>query len=165
MPAATHNAREWPGILGVQVIVVKRLQHTGPEALCPACRTFQYEPALDNGILRDIWGLTGCVRPGSTPTPPPHAHGSVEVEQNNTVAAFMLARGESAMLELPVAGAYEAMSSYDVDAAVLQLDFGSAIGAAKEASGVFTRQFSKGTVELDCNKWQSSFVYHTSNGT
>ena len=106
--------------------------------------------------------VAGCVRAGSTPAPPPHAHGSVEVEQNNTVAAFMLARGESAMLELPVAGAYEAMSSYDVDAAVLQLDFGAAIGAAQEASGVFTRQFSKGTVELDCNKWQSSFVQHTS---
>jgi hypothetical protein len=88
----------------------------------------------------------------------------VEVDQNNTVAAFMLARGKSAMLELPVAGAYEAMSSYDVNAAVLQLDFGGAIGTATEAGGVFTRKFAKGTIQLDCNKWQSSFTRSEEHG-
>ena len=47
---------------------------------------------------------SGCVRPGMSPAPAP-GPSSAGVEQNNTVAAFMLARGESAMLELPVAGA------------------------------------------------------------
>eukprot|EP01052_Picozoa_sp_SAG31_P007286 SAG31_NODE_346_length_17349_cov_9.825875_7_plen_284_part_00 len=101
--------------------------------------------------------VTGCIRAGAPPAPPPHGN-SIEIDQNNTVAAFMLARGESAMLELPVAGAYEAMSGYDVDATVLQLDFGAAVGVAEEANGVFTRKFAKGTIHLDCNKWQSSFV-------
>lgn len=106
--------------------------------------------------------VTGCVRAGHSSRN--HHDASAEVEQNNTVAAFMLARGESAMLELPVAGAYEAMSSYDVDAAVLQLDFGAAIGSAEEADGVFTRKFVKGTIQLDCNEWQSSFVYNEKRG-
>lgn len=53
--------------------------------------------------------MTGCVRPDTSPALV--GPSSAEIDQNNTVAAFMIARGESAMLELPVAGAYEAMSS------------------------------------------------------
>jgi hypothetical protein len=52
----------------------------------------------------------------------------------------------------------EAMAQYDVDAEVLQLDYGAAAGAAKETAGVFTREFAEGKITLDCNKWTSSFV-------
>ena len=102
--------------------------------------------------------VTGCVRAVS-PAPAPHGKPSgPEADQNNTVAAFMIARGESAMLELPVAGAYEAMDMYNVDAAVLQLDFGAAKAAGTESAGVYTREYEKGTVQLDCKEWKGTIT-------
>ena len=51
------------------------------------------------------------------------------------------------------------MALYDVGAPVLQLDFGAALGAAKEAtSGVFTREFQRATVTLNCGTWASTFA-------
>jgi hypothetical protein len=62
------------------------------------------------------------------------------------------------MLELPVRGAYEAMQMYDVDDPLLQADFGAAMGAGKQSSpGVFTREYEKATITLDCKKWLSKF--------
>ena len=109
---------------------------------------------------------TGCVRgapapgpPSPPPGPPAPAVDPLEMAQNNTVAAFLIARGASAMLELPVAGAYESMAMYAVDAPVLALDFGAALGPGKESSpGVFTRAFQRGAVELDCKAWRSTFT-------
>lgn len=104
-------------------------------------------------IVPNSHRATGCVRAPPSPSP-----SSWEMEQNNTVAAFMIARGPSAMLELPVGGAYENMAMYDVDAPVLQLDFGAAVGlGTEEAPGIFTRQFQKGVVRLDCNTYTSVF--------
>jgi len=81
------------------------------------------------------------------------------MEQNNTIAAFMIARGATAMLELPVGGAYENMRMYDVDAPILQADWGPPLGVGKEeAPGVFTREFASATLSLDCNSWTSTFI-------
>jgi hypothetical protein len=62
------------------------------------------------------------------------------------------------MLELPVAGAYEDMRSYSWSP-LLDADFGVPLGQGQEVSpGVFTRQWSKVTVKLDCNSYTSEFV-------
>ena len=111
------------------------------------------------GVLRPSpTRATGCVRPGKHPAPSPSPPDSVGMEQNNTVAAFMIARGLSGMLELPVGGAYEKMDMYDVDAPILQADWGAALGLGKEGpTGTFTREFEKATIALDCNSYTSSF--------
>jgi hypothetical protein len=113
-----------------------------------------------NGKLRaNKDRVTGCVRGGAAPSPgPPPPPDSMELEKNNTVAAFLLARGPSAMLELPVAGAYESMSTYDVDSPLLKLDFGAALGPAKQLTpGTYSREFERATVSLDCHAWTSTF--------
>lgn len=96
---------------------------------------------------------TGCIR--EAPSPPP-----VEAAQNITVAAFLISRGQSAMLEFPVVGAYEDMRSYDLDSPLLNADYGVPVGPASEVeSGVFTRKWSKVTVTLNCNSYNSSIVW------
>lgn len=68
------------------------------------------------------------------------------------------AKGLSGMLELPVGGAYENMDMYDVDAPILQADWGAAVGMGKEGpTGIFTREFAKATIALDCNSYTSTF--------
>ena len=90
-------------------------------------------------------------RAKAAPTPAQRAH------ENNTAAAFLVARGPSAMLGLDVQGCYEDMKEYDL-APVLNADFGTPLGAGAEGpAGVFKRKFTTGEVTLDCNSWTSSF--------
>lgn len=59
------------------------------------------------------------------------------------------------------------MAMYDVDAPILQLDYGVALSTGKETapgSGVFTRQFEGGTVRLDCGVWSSTFTPKLAGG-
>ena len=71
--------------------------------------------------------------------------------------AFMVARGPSALLQLHVHGAY-AWASDDDFPPVLQLDFGPARSEAATVKGsVYTREYERATVSLDCNTWSSSF--------
>jgi hypothetical protein len=94
---------------------------------------------------------SGCVR-GKAPA-------AEEMARNNTVAAFLISRGESAMLEFPVAGAYEDMGMY-ASSPLLSLDFGTPQGPGEETSlGVFTRKWTAATVSLDCNSYTSSFAF------
>lgn len=82
-------------------------------------------------------------------------------DQNATVAAFMLARGANALLELRVPhGAYWFAGDMDMDATALQLDFGRALGPAREAAsgGAWSREFEGGSVALDCASWSSTFA-------
>ena len=69
----------------------------------------------------------------------------------------MVARGRSALLQLHVHGAY-AWASDDDFPPVLQLDFGAALSEAATVKGsVYTREYERATVSLDCNTWSSSF--------
>ena len=100
--------------------------------------------------------------PPPPPLPPPPAL-TVAAEpyfsQNQTLAAFLIARGASAMLELPVCGAFEAMSDYDLTNPLLDVEFGRALGAGERvAPGRFRREYAKATVELDCKSWSSTFT-------
>jgi hypothetical protein len=89
-------------------------------------------------------------------SPPPSG-----ADANNTIAAFLIARGRSAMLELPVGGAYENMDKY-ILSPLLDADFGEPTGAGHEgAGGVFTREWTKATITLDCNTWTSSIAMRT----
>ena len=48
---------------------------------------------------------------------------------------------------------------YDVDAPILQGDWGSPLGPGKEVTpGVFSREFEKATISLDCARWTSTFA-------
>lgn len=84
-------------------------------------------------------------------------------DQNATVAAFLLARPLDAVLELrPPHGAYWFATDLAVDAPILQIDLGAALGPAREfandSSSVWTREYERGTVSLDCAAWQSRFI-------
>lgn len=71
----------------------------------------------------------------------------------------MISRGSSAVLELPVCGAYEAMADYDLSNPLLNADFGAPLGPGKEtAPGQYAREYSKATISLDCGSWTSTFV-------
>jgi len=101
---------------------------------------------------------TGCVRSSAPPPPPPPAPADGPADRNATVAAFLIARGKSAMLMLPVEGAYENMADYDLHSPLLRADFGTPLGAGKErAPGVFSREFTGATISLDCGSWTTSF--------
>ena len=105
----------------------------------------------------------GCLSGVPPPPPPPPPALTVTAEpyfsQNQTLAAFLIARGASAMLELPVCGAFEAMSDYDLTNPLLDVDFGHALGAGERvAPGRFRREYAKATVELDCKGWSSTFT-------
>eukprot|EP00041_Stephanoeca_diplocostata_P004427 m.45041 g.45041 ORF g.45041 m.45041 type:complete len:378 (-) comp15108_c0_seq6:120-1253(-) len=79
-------------------------------------------------------------------------------QQNNTIAAFLIARGDSAMLELPVVGAYEDMRSYQWSP-MLGWDYGIPIGIPTEVGpGVFLRTWTNAKVVLDCNKYASEII-------
>ena len=91
----------------------------------------------------------------SAPQLPPQPYFS----QNNTLAAFLIARGAGGgFLELPVCGAFESMADYDLSNPLLQQDLGTPMGAGRRtAKGVYTREFSKATVSLSCETWSSVF--------
>lgn len=77
---------------------------------------------------------------------------------NNTIAAFLISRGKSATLMFPVLGDYGAAIDYKWSP-LLDTDFGEPLGPATEQRhAVFTREWSKATVTLDCTKLKSSFV-------
>ena len=79
---------------------------------------------------------------------------------NNTIAAFLIARGRSAMLELPVHGAYEDMAAYGWNP-LLAADFGEPVEAARRvAPGVWERRWTRATVRIDCGAWSSAFIVH-----
>lgn len=82
-----------------------------------------------------------------------------EFSQNNTIAAFLIARGASAMLELPVSGAFESMALYNLSNPLLKVDFGTPLGPGKNTSaGKYTREYTKATISLDCESWSSAFI-------
>jgi len=102
---------------------------------------------------KDLHNYT-CVRPEPTEL-------WMEAERNNTIAAFLVARGASAMLEFPVDDflSYEGASRYGWSS-LLELDFGEPLEVGIEvSSGVFQREWSEATVTLDCNSYTSKFDF------
>ena len=80
--------------------------------------------------------------------------------RNETLAAFLIARGASALLEYPIEGTYGTAAAFGFPA-LLAADFGEPSGDALEAHpGVFRRAWSKATIELDCRDLSSSFAFH-----
>ena len=77
-------------------------------------------------------------------------------DQNSTIAAFMIARGPSAVLELVVFGAYFWGSDLTFPP-ILELDYGPPIGLGSRDGSVYSRHFERGTVHLDCSTWRSTF--------
>lgn len=79
---------------------------------------------------------------------------------NATLAAFLIARGESALLEYPIHGAYGTAADYGFPS-LMSADFGQPAGEAIEVHpGVFRREWSKATIELDCKVLSSSFIFY-----
>jgi len=75
-----------------------------------------------------------------------------------SVAAFLLSRGQHAVLMWAVGGIYESATMYSWDRTLLERDFGRATGEAVEMPpGVFTRVYERGTVAMDCNVFAASF--------
>ena len=82
--------------------------------------------------------------------------------RNETLAAFLIARGPSALLEFPIGGTYSTAADYGFPD-LMGSDFGQPVGDALEVHpGVFRRQWSKATIELDCSDLSSSFKFHSS---
>ena len=71
-------------------------------------------------------------------------------DQDSTVAAFMIARGPSALLEMVVFGAYFFASDLTFPS-TLSTDYGPPLGLATQTGSVFERKFERGTVRLDCS--------------
>ena len=78
-------------------------------------------------------------------------------DQNATVAAFMIARGPSAYLELSVYGAYFCASDLTFPP-ILETDYGAPTGAGRVSGTVYSREYEGGTVSLDCATWTSTFT-------
>ena len=84
--------------------------------------------------------------------------GDVEQTLPTSIAAFLLARGQHATLMWAVEGIYESATMYSWDKALLERDFGRALGETVEMpSGVFKREYEGGTVALDCNIFAAAF--------
>lgn len=92
--------------------------------------------------------------PNGPPTP---------TDQNATVAAFMLAREASAVLQLHVHGAYAEAVDFHFPP-ILRTDYGPALGKATLEGTVYTRNFEGGSVSLDCAAWRSTFTPLESDG-
>ena len=92
--------------------------------------------------------------------PKPHAAGPSDTHaQNNTIAAFLLARGKNAVLSfLPNENGWSLAGDYGWSP-LLDMDWGVPVGAATEGPpNVFTRRYSKiSPVVLDCNLMTSTF--------
>ena len=79
---------------------------------------------------------------------------------NATLAAFLLARGPSAMLEYPIEGCYGTAAAYGFPP-LMAADFGEPRAMAQEIHpGFFRREWSKATVALDCKDLSASFELH-----
>ena len=99
-------------------------------------------------------GNHGPVSASAMDGPYPHS----QQDQNSTVAAFMIARPASGLLQLHVHGAYAWAEDLNFPA-ILQTDFGPPLSpASAHANGKYSREFRSGTVTLDCVRWSSSFV-------
>ena len=90
----------------------------------------------------------------------PHTKGPSNTEaENNTIAAFLVARGKNAVLSLlPNENGWSLASDYGWSP-LFEMDFGEPLGAATEGPpNVFTRKYSKiSPVVLDCNDLTSRF--------
>ena len=87
-----------------------------------------------------------------------------DTPRNETLAAFLIARGESAVLEFPISGTYGDASVYGFPA-IMDVDFGTPMGDGIEVHPeVFRREWSKATVTLDCRDLSSTFDFHQDDG-
>jgi len=79
------------------------------------------------------------------------------------IAAFLIARGPSAILNFPTLGCYGSATEYGWNPHMDE-DFGGPLELAVETSeNVFTRQWSKATISLDCKTFEASFTQHALN--
>ena len=160
--------------------VISSRLHTSPITCCrlcmadPACKSWTLDATNSSCVcyLQSIvddpdkgHAAVGCISgvPPPPPQMPPPALGDTGepfFSQNNTLAAFLIARGEGGgILELPVCGAFESMADYDLSNPLLNVDFGTPLGPGKElSSGRYTREFTKATISLDCGSWSSTFT-------
>ena len=77
----------------------------------------------------------------------------------NSLAYFLLVRGASAQFQFSVLGCYDTGLSYmPAWQPELEKDYGVPQGVATVANNVFTRQWSKTTVTLDCNDFSGTFT-------
>ena len=84
-----------------------------------------------------------------------------QTPRNETLAAFLIARGASAILEYPIGGTYSSGADYGFPK-IMAADFGKPAGDALEVHpGVFRREWTKATVELDCRDLSSSFNFNS----
>ena len=184
-PAACSN--QCGAILGYDAdssgIVVPPINTTSDAACCAACRNNSkceayvmgpcnaHDPGCTagqmtcflvggfKGMRRSKDRATACLRRPTPPPPPPPPQPYDGVAINNTVAAFLVARGISAMLELPVLGAYEDMSHY-VWSPLLDADYGTPLGPGREVSpGFFARNYTRAHVALNCTAWTSEITF------
>ena len=101
---------------------------------------------------------------------------------NQTLAAFLILRGPSALFAFDVVGPYECASSAGCGcdsssianqgcnprkprgyrlgrwSPLLELDFGKPLSLPVMSSSVWSREWSKATVSLNCSSWQATFV-------
>ena len=80
-------------------------------------------------------------------------------EVDEDVANFLLIRGEYALLGVGWVGCSK---EYDYPAALAK-DYGEPLGRANEtAPGVFVREFTKSTVQMDCNTYTPTITFKSS---
>jgi hypothetical protein len=83
-----------------------------------------------------------------------------ETPRNEILAAFLIARGPSAVLEYPIGGTYSSATAYGFPH-IMSADFGVPAGDALELHpGVFQRTWTKATVGLNCKTLAASFDFH-----
>ena len=86
-----------------------------------------------------------------------HSYKDKNATLHASVAAFMLAKGESALLRLSacVGCAYAGVPPWSD---LFDMDLGEPTGVATEhPAGVFTRRYSNGSVRLDCAAFRATF--------
>ena len=76
-----------------------------------------------------------------------------------TVAAFMIVRGPHAWLGTGWQGCTTTPTTWQQDP-LMQLDPGTPVGLCKQVKpGVFSRQYTRGTVSLNCNSYQATLPF------
>ena len=98
----------------------------------------------------------------------PHTKGPSDTRaENNTIAAFLIARGKNAVISLlPNENGWSLASDYGWSE-LFDMDFGAPLGPAVESpANVFTRKYSKiSPIVLDCNTGTSTFGSSSSAAT
>ena len=79
-------------------------------------------------------------------------------EENNTIAAFLISRGASAMMMIGSTPMF-LMDRFDYAYPLLNADFGVPVGPATVNGTIFTRDYSNARVTLDCGSWSSTFAF------